>query len=144
MAAKITDSCWFLIDRRPATVAFLNTLNQVEVRIHRLCGNFIAREANWAEIVANTLALGFSLMAILVIAYSVIFRPDILATVGSVTSGITGVILGYYFNRERLQRAHREVEAVRTERNNHRLQAGRVRRRTASAVRQISESRAII
>ena len=85
--------------------------------------NFIAREANWAEIVANTLALGFSLMAILVIAYSVIFRPDILATVGSVTSGITGVILGYYFNRERLQRAHREVEAVRTERNNHRLQA---------------------
>ena len=79
--------------------------------------SFLAREANWTEIVTNTLALGFSLMAIVVIAYAVFFNPDILPTVGSVTSGITGVILGYYFNRDRLRRAQREVQAVQLERN---------------------------
>ena len=69
--------------------------------------NFIAREANWTEIVANSLALGFSLMTIVVMAYSAIARPEILAAVGSVTSGITGVILGHYFNRERLRSAQK-------------------------------------
>ena len=71
--------------------------------------NFVAREANWTEIVTNTLALGFSLMAIVVIAYSVMVRPEILAAVGSVTSGITGVILGFYFNRERLKSAQKQA-----------------------------------
>lgn len=77
--------------------------------------NFIAREANWTEIVANTLALGFSLMTILAIAYAVMFNPHILAAVGSVTSGITGVILGYYFNRERLRRAQSQATAAANE-----------------------------
>ena len=77
--------------------------------------NFIAREANWTEIVANTLALGFSLMTILAIAYAVMFNPDILAAVGSVTSGITGVILGYYFNRERLKTAQSQATAAANE-----------------------------
>ena len=73
--------------------------------------SFLDREANWTEIVTNTLALGFSMMAIVVIAYAVFFNPDILAAVGSVTSGITGVILGYYFNRERLLTAQRRADA---------------------------------
>lgn len=77
--------------------------------------NFIAREANWTEIVANTLALGFSLMTILAIAYAVMFNPDILAAVGSVTSGITGVILGYYFNREWLKMAQSQATAAANE-----------------------------
>lgn len=79
--------------------------------------NFLAREANWTEIVANTLALGFSVMTIVAIGYSVMVRPEILAAVGSVTSGITGVILGYYFNRERLKLAQRETRQAITERN---------------------------
>ena len=78
--------------------------------------SFLAREANWTEIVTNTLALGFSMMAIVVIAYAVLFNPDILATVGSVTSGITGVILGYYFNRERLRRAQLQASTATQER----------------------------
>ena len=78
---------------------------------------FLAREANWTEIITNTLALGFSLMTIGVITYAVIFNPDILATVGSVTSGITGVILGYYFNRERLRRAQRQADTAVQERD---------------------------
>ena len=77
--------------------------------------NFLAREANWTEIVTNTLALGFSLMAIVVIAYSVMVRPEILAAVGSVTSGITGVILGFYFNRERLKSAQNQAAAAANE-----------------------------
>ena len=67
--------------------------------------SYLAREANWTEIITNTLALGFSPMSILVITYTVLFRPEMLAAVGSVTSGITGVILGYYFNRGRLKAA---------------------------------------
>ncbi len=69
--------------------------------------NFLAREANWTEIVTNTLALSFSLMAIAIIIHAAIFsdNPDMLATAGSVSSGVTGVILGYYFNRSRLKRA---------------------------------------
>ena len=69
--------------------------------------NFLAREANWTEIVTNTLALSFSFMAIAIIVHAVIFsdNPDMLATAGSVSSGVTGVILGYYFNRSRLKRA---------------------------------------
>ena len=78
--------------------------------------NFLAREANWTEIVTNTLALGFSLMAIVVITYAVLFNPDILAAVGSVTSGITGVILGYYFNRARLRTVQRQAEEAVQER----------------------------
>ena len=78
--------------------------------------NFLAREANWTEIVTNTLALGFSLMAIVVITYTVLFNPDILAAVGSVTSGITGVILGYYFNRARLRTVQRQAEEAVQER----------------------------
>ena len=77
--------------------------------------NFLAREANWTEIITNTLALGFSLMAIVVIAYSVMVRPEVLAAVGSVTSGITGVILGFYFNRERLKTAQNQASAADTE-----------------------------
>ena len=77
--------------------------------------NFLAREANWTEVVANTLALGFSLMTIVVITYAVMFNPDILAAVGSVTSGITGVILGYYFNRSRLKSAQNQAAAAATE-----------------------------
>ncbi|MYC29679.1 MAG: hypothetical protein F4X65_06270 [Chloroflexi bacterium] len=77
--------------------------------------SFLAREANWTEIVTNTLALGFSLMAIVVIAYSVMVRPEILAAVGSVTSGITGVILGFYFNRERLKSAQNQARTAATE-----------------------------
>ena len=69
--------------------------------------NFLAREANWTEIVTNTLALSFSFMAIAIIIHAAIFsdNPDMLATAGSVSSGVTGVILGYYFNRSRLKRA---------------------------------------
>ena len=78
--------------------------------------NFLAREANWTEIVTNTLALGFSLMAIVVITYTVMFNPDLLATVGSVTSGITGVILGYYFNRARLRTVQRQADEAVQER----------------------------
>ncbi len=78
--------------------------------------DFLAREANWTEIVTNTLALGFSLMAIVVITYTVLFNPDILAAVGSVTSGITGVILGYYFNRARLRTVQRQAEEAEQER----------------------------
>ena len=61
--------------------------------------NFLAREANWTEIVTNTLALSFSFMAIAIIIHAAIFseNPDMLATAGSVSSGVTGVILGYYF-----------------------------------------------
>ena len=77
--------------------------------------NFLAKEANWTEVVANTLALGFSLMTIVVITYAVMFNPDILAAVGSVTSGITGVILGYYFNRSRLKSAQNQAAAAATE-----------------------------
>ena len=77
--------------------------------------HFLAREANWTEIVTNTLALGFSLMAIVVIAYSVMVRPEILAAVGSVTSGITGVILGFYFNRERLKSAQNQAATAANE-----------------------------
>ena len=75
--------------------------------------SYLAREANWTEIITNILALGFSSMSILVITYTVLFRPEMLAAVGSVTSGITGVILGYYFNRGRLKAAQsraREAE----------------------------------
>ena len=79
--------------------------------------HFLAREANWTEIVTNTLAMGFSLMAIVVIAYSVMVRPEILTAVGSVTSGITGVILGYYFNRERLRRAQQDTRQAEAERS---------------------------
>ena len=69
--------------------------------------NFLAREANWTEIITNTLALSFSFMAIAIIIHAAIFsdNPDMLATAGSVSSGVTGVILGYYFNRSRLKRA---------------------------------------
>ncbi|MYA61538.1 MAG: hypothetical protein F4X94_03070 [Dehalococcoidia bacterium] len=69
--------------------------------------NFLAREANWTEIVTNTLALSFSFMGIAIIIHAAIFsdHPDMLATAGSVSSGVTGVILGYYFNRSRLKRA---------------------------------------
>ena len=69
--------------------------------------NFLAREANWTEIVTNTLALSFSFMAIAIIIHAAIFsdNPDMLATAGSVSSGVTGVIVGYYFNRSRLKRA---------------------------------------
>ena len=69
--------------------------------------NFLAREANWTEIVTNTLALSFSFMAIAIIIHAAIFsdNSDMLATAGSVSSGVTGVILGYYFNRSRLKRA---------------------------------------
>ncbi len=74
--------------------------------------NFLAREANWTEIIANTLALGFSLMAIVVIGYAVLFDPGSLAAVSSVTSGITGVILGFYFNRERLKSAQSQANAA--------------------------------
>ena len=77
--------------------------------------HFLANEANWTEIVTNTLALGFSLMAIVVIAYSVMVRPEMLAAVGSVTSGITGVILGFYFNRERLKSAQNQARTAATE-----------------------------
>ena len=78
--------------------------------------HFLGREANWTEIVTNTLALGFSLMTIVAIAYSVMVRPEILTAVGSVTSGITGVILGFYFNRERLKTAQRRADLETTER----------------------------
>ncbi len=69
--------------------------------------NFLARETNWTGIVTNTLALSFSFMAIAIIIHAAIFsdNPDMLATAGSVSSGVTGVILGYYFNRSRLKRA---------------------------------------
>ena len=69
--------------------------------------NYLAREANWTEIVTNTLALSFSFMGIAIIIHAAIFsdHPDMLATAGSVSSGVTGVILGYYFNRSRLKRA---------------------------------------
>ncbi len=69
--------------------------------------NYLVREANWTEIVTNTLALSFSFMAIAIIVHAAIFsdNPDMLATAGSVSSGVTGVILGYYFNRSRLKRA---------------------------------------
>ena len=76
---------------------------------------YLAYDANWTEIVTNALALGFSLMAIVVIGYAVIFDPEILAAVGSVTSGITGVILGFYFNRERLKSAQNQASAATVE-----------------------------
>ena len=44
------------------------------------------------------------------------FNPDILAAVGSVTSGVTGVILGYYFNRARLKVAQRRADLETRER----------------------------
>ena len=52
--------------------------------------NFLAREANWTEIVTNTLALSFSFMAIAIIIHAAIFsdNPDMLATAGSVSSGV--------------------------------------------------------
>ena len=78
--------------------------------------HFLTREANWTEIVTNTLALGFSLMAIVALTYTALFNPDKLTTVSSVTSGITGVILGYYFNRERLRMAQRRAERAERER----------------------------
>ena len=55
-------------------------------------------------------------MTIVVITYAVMFNPDILAAVGSVTSGITGVILGYYFNRSRLKVAQRRADLEAQER----------------------------
>ena len=74
---------------------------------YRTVWNFLAREANWTEIVTNTSALSFSFMAIAIIVHAAIFsdNPDMLATAGSVSSGVTVVILGYYFNRSRLKRA---------------------------------------
>lgn len=84
---------------------------------------FLTREANWTEIVTNTLALGFSLMAIVALTYTALFNPDKLTTVSSVTSGITGVILGYYFNRERLRMAQRRAERAEREREAARRQA---------------------
>ena len=92
--------------------------------------NFLAREANWTEIVTNTLALGFSLMAIVVIAYSVMVRPEILAAVGSVTSGITGVILGYYFNRSRLRSAQNQAAAASNEQSSVSQEAREAERKT--------------
>ena len=71
---------------------------------------FLTHEVRWTEAVTNTLALGFSLMTMAVITYAAIFNPSVLTTVGSATSGITGVILGYYFNRERLIAAQRRAE----------------------------------
>ena len=79
-------------------------------------GQFLTREANWTEIVTNTLALGFSLMAIVALTYTALFNPDKLPVVSSATSGITGVILGYYFNRERLRVAQRRAERAERER----------------------------
>ena len=77
---------------------------------------FLTREANWTEIVTNTLALGFSLMAIVALTYTALLNPDQLPVVSSATSGITGVILGYYFNRERLRIAQRRAERAERER----------------------------
>lgn len=91
---------------------------------------FLTKEANWTEIVTNTLALGFSLMAIVVLTYTALFNPDKLTTVSSVTSGITGVILGYYFNRERLRMAQRRAE-----------RAERAEREREEARREVSESK---
>ena len=93
--------------------------------------NFLAREANWTEIVTNTLALGFSLMAIVVIAYSVMVRPEILAAVGSVTSGITGVILGYYFNRSRLRSAQNQAVVATNEQSSVSQEAREAERKLA-------------
>ncbi len=69
--------------------------------------NFLAREADWTEIVTNTLALSFSFMTIAIIVHAAIFsdNPNMLVTAGSVSSGVTGAIVGYYFNRSRLKRA---------------------------------------
>lgn len=50
------------------------------------------------------------------LTYTALFNPDKLTTVSSVTSGITGVILGYYFNRERLRMAQRRAERAERER----------------------------
>ena len=77
---------------------------------------FLTHEVRWTEAVTNTLALGFSLMTMAVITYAAIFNPSVLTTVGSATSGITGVILGYYFNRERLVSAQRRAELEAQER----------------------------
>ena len=93
--------------------------------------NFLAREANWTEIVTNTLALGFSLMAIVVIAYSAMMRPEILAAVGSVTSGITGVILGYYFNRSRLKSAQNQAVVATNEQSSVSQEAREAERKLA-------------
>jgi len=58
------------------------------------------------------LALMFGSMTVVVIIYASIFSEDkeMLAAVGSVTSGITGVILGYYFNRSRLHQAQNQAD----------------------------------
>ena len=77
---------------------------------------FLTKEANWTEIVTNTLAFGFSLMAIVALTYTALINPDKLPVVSSATSGITGVILGYYFNRERLRMAQRRAERAERER----------------------------
>lgn len=73
---------------------------------------FLFTEFDWTEFVTNTLALMFGTMTVVVIIYAAIFSEDkeMLAAVGSVTSGITGVILGYYFNRSRLHQAQNQAD----------------------------------
>ena len=73
---------------------------------------FLFTEFDWTEFVTNTLALMFGTMTVVVIIYAAIFAEDkeMLAAVGSVTSGITGVILGYYFNRSRLHQAQNQAD----------------------------------
>ena len=71
---------------------------------------FLAREANRTGIVTNTLALSLNFMAIAINVHASIRlnfqrNPDMLATAGSVSSGVAGVILGCYFNRSRLKEA---------------------------------------
>jgi hypothetical protein len=72
---------------------------------------FLFTEFDWTEFVTNVLALMFGLMTVVVIIYAAIFSEDkeMLAAVGSVTSGITGVILGFYFNRSRLNQAQNQA-----------------------------------
>ena len=72
---------------------------------------FLFTEFDWTEFVTNVLALMFGSMTVVVIIYAAIVSEDkeMLAAVGSVTSGITGVILGYYFNRSRLHQAQNQA-----------------------------------
>ena len=98
---------------------------------------YLLTEIDWDQLVTNVLALLFSSMSVAVIAFAVIARKDteFVASVGAVTTGITGVILGYYFNRSRLKEAQvkGDFESQERERATSRAMSMRLRLGTLKA-----------
>lgn len=73
---------------------------------------FFLTEFDWDRLVTNALALTFTTMAAAVLIYAVVAKDaNFVATVGSVTSGITGAIVGFYFNHSRLTAAQNNADA---------------------------------